>query len=109
MNLEVLWVNNNNLESINGLNSNVRMQVLHAEVSWPVNVNNIHLWFSFCKHVSDSTQATMTHIITNNFFAVCAAVLLNYFNLIFSCLVDVYAHMHGCLVLWFLQGSQRDT
>ena len=79
-------MNNNNLESINGLNSNVRMQVLHAEVSWPMSVNAIHPWPSvvvtncslevqthrlhamscctlahaFCKHVSDSTQAAMT-------------------------------------------------
>ena len=32
VNLEVLWVNDNNLESISGLNSNFRMRTLHAEV-----------------------------------------------------------------------------
>ncbi|KAL3151471.1 hypothetical protein ABBQ38_012471 [Trebouxia sp. C0009 RCD-2024] len=31
VNLEVLWVNDNHLESIHGLNSNFRMRVLHAE------------------------------------------------------------------------------
>jgi len=56
VNLEVLWVNNNNLESINGLNSNVRMQVLHAEVSWPVSVDAIHprplvvIWVAAWRH-----------------------------------------------------------
>lgn len=32
VNLEVLWVNDNHLESIHGLNSNFRLRVLHAEV-----------------------------------------------------------------------------
>ena len=34
VNLEVLWVNSNNLQAIRNLNKNIRLKELYAQVGW---------------------------------------------------------------------------
>ena len=126
MNLEVLWVNNNNLESIYGLNSNVRMQVLHAEVSWSVSVDAVHPWplvviwvaawrYKLTDCMSCLLMQSCLILSTSDddnhdkhiFCAVCVSVLLKVFSFILA--RHIHACMYECFLLWFLHGSQDDT